>query len=51
MKNDIMKNKYFDFIVPKRLSGDFILVMIMHKKTNPALVDVQHLALKFTQVS
>ena len=46
-----MKNIYFDFNVPKRLSEDFVLLMIMHLKTIPALVDVQQLAVKFTQVS
>ena len=33
-----MKNIYFDFNVPKRLSEDFVLLMIMHLKTIPALV-------------
>ena len=46
-----MKNIYFDRNVPKRLSEDFVLLMIMHLKTIPALVDVQQLAVKFTQVS
>ena len=46
-----MKNICVDFIVSKRLSEDFVLLMIMHLKTIPALVDVQQLAVKFTQVS
>ena len=46
-----MKNIYFDFNVPKRLSEDFVLLMIMHLKTIPALVDVKHLAVIFSQVS
>ena len=46
-----MKNIYFDFDVPKRLSEDIVLLIIMHLKTIPALVDVQQLAVKFTQVS
>ena len=50
-KKDSMKNIYFDFNVPKRLSEDFVLLMIMHLKIIPALVDVQQLAAKFTQVS